>query len=142
MLGKQKESQEAAQPAAPTMREVRRNIAIAVLILAAFVLTYYLGRRRRSSRLDAFAQCLASKQAKMYGAYWCPHCADEERMFGSSFKYVPYVECGVPGSRAEAPACKADGIKHYPTWVFASGDRREGTLPLQTLGQMTGCGLP
>jgi hypothetical protein len=142
MSDEQKKPPEEPQAAAPSMKEVRRNVVIVVLIVAAFALTYYLGRRRRSSRLDAFAQCLASKQAKMYGAYWCPHCGDEERMFGSSFKYVPYVECGVPGSRAETPECKADGIKHYPTWVFASGERHEGTLPLQTLGQMTGCGLP
>jgi hypothetical protein len=141
-MAEQKKPTEESQPAAPSMREVRRNVVIALLIVAAFALTYYLGRRRRGSRLDAFAQCLTAKQAKMYGAYWCPHCADQEKMFESSFKYVPYVECGIQGSRAETPACKADGIKHYPTWVFADGQRHEGTLPLQTLSQMTGCGLP
>ena len=93
-------------------------------------------------RLDAFAKCLAAKPAKMYGAYWCPHCADQKEMFESSFQYVPYVECGVPGSRDEAQACKDAGIKHFPTWEFAGGERQEGTLPLQMLGTKTGCSLP
>ena len=29
----------------------------------------------------------------MYGAYWCPHCQAQKKVFGESFQYVPYVEC-------------------------------------------------
>jgi hypothetical protein len=118
------------------------KIITAVLIVAALAAVIYLGLRKRGNRLDAFAKCVASKQAKMYGAYWCPHCADQKEMFGSSFQYVPYVECGVPGSRDEGPVCKDAGIKHFPTWQFADGERQEGSLPLQSLGIKTGCGLP
>ena len=107
---------------------------IAVLIVAAFAAGDLSGTAQARQRLDAFAKCLAAKPAKMYGAYWCPHCADQKAMFESSFQYVPYVECGVPGSRDEAPFCKDAGIKHFPTWQFADGERQEGTLPLQTLG--------
>ena len=102
----------------------------------------YLGLRKRGNSLNTFAQCLAAKQAKMYGAYWCPHCADQKAMFESSFHFVPYVECGVPGSRDESPACKAVGIKHFPTWEFADGERQEGTQSLHFLGTKTGCSLP
>ena len=127
---------------APSKSSSASKIIIAVLIVAAFAAVIYLGLRKRGNRLDAFAKCIASKQAKMYGAYWCPHCADQKEMFGSSFQYVPYVECGVPGSRDEGPVCKDAGIKHFPTWQFADGERQEGTLPLQSLGTKTGCGLP
>jgi hypothetical protein len=127
---------------APSKSLSASKIIIAVLIVAAFAAVIYLGLRKRGNRLDAFAKCIASKQAKMYGAYWCPHCADQKEMFGSSFQYVPYVECGVPGSRDEGPVCKDAGIKHFPTWQFADGERQEGTLPLQSLGTKTGCGLP
>jgi hypothetical protein len=120
----------------------RNKIVTAVLIVAAFAAVIYLGLRKRGSRLDAFAKCLAGKQAKMYGAYWCPHCADQKEMFGSSFQYVPYVECGVPGSRDEAQVCKDAGIKHFPTWQFADAERLEGTIALQALGTKTGCALP
>ena len=78
-----------------------RKVIIAVLIVGAFGGAYRLGRRKRTSRLDAFAQCVAEKQAKMYGLYWCTHCAEQKEMFGSSFQYIPYVECGIRGSRGE-----------------------------------------
>jgi hypothetical protein len=126
----------------PAKSSTARKIVIAVLIAAAFATAMYLGLRKRGSRLDSFAQCLAAKQAKMYGAYWCPHCAEQKEMFESSFRYVLYVECGVRGSRDEAAVCKDAGIKHFPTWQFADGERREGTQPLPTLGTKTGCPLP
>jgi glutaredoxin len=118
------------------------KILTVLLIVAASAAVIYLGLRKRGNRLDGFAKCLATKQTTMYGAYWCPHCADQKQMFESSFQYVPYVECGVPGSRDEAPVCKDAGIKHFPTWQFADGERQEGTLALQTLGAKTGCSLP
>jgi len=136
-----KDNQGPTQPVQPQSSSARK-IVVAVLIVAAFALVVFLGLRKRGTRLDTFAKCLAAKPAKMYGAYWCPHCADQKAMFESSFQYVPYVECGVPGSREEAPLCKDAGIKHFPTWQFADGERLEGTLPLQTLATKTGCSLP
>ena len=127
---------------APSKSSSASRIVTAVLIVAALAAVIYLGLRKRGSRLDAFAKCMAAKQVKIYGAYWCPHCADQKEMFGSSFQYILYVECGVPGSRAEAPACKDVGIRHFPTWQFADGERQEGTQTLQSLGTKTGCGLP
>ncbi len=131
---REKEAQVRSSPA--------RKVMTAVLIVAAFAAVIYLGLRKRGSRFDSFAKCVAARQAKMYSAYWCPHCAEQKEMFESSFQYVPYVECGVPGSRDEAPVCKDAGIKHFPTWQFADGERREGTQPLQALGTKTGCDLP
>ena len=110
--------------------------------MAALAGAYYIILRKRTLRFDAFAQCLAGKQTKMYGAYWCPHCADQKAVLGSSFQYVPYVECGIPGSHEESDVCIQIGVKHFPTWQFADGERREGTLSLQTLSEKTGCGLP
>jgi len=136
-----KDSKDREGKSQPTSSSARK-IVTAMLVVAAFALVIYLGLRKRGNRLDAFAKCLATKQAKMYGAYWCPHCADQKEMFESSFQYVPYVECGVSGSRDEAQVCKDAGIKHFPTWQFADGERQEGTLTLQALGTKTGCTLP
>jgi len=119
-----------------------RKVLVALAVISAFMGVYFLGRHTRASHLDAFARCLASKHATMYGAYWCPHCADQKEMFGPSFQYVPYVECGIRGSRDEAPTCAQAGVKHFPTWQFADGVRQEGTLNLRALGEKTGCGLP
>lgn len=119
-----------------------RKLAIAVLIAAAFATAYYLGTRKRVSRLDGFAKCTATKGAKMYGLYWCPHCEEQKEMFESAFRYVNYVECGIKGERKEEPSCVQAGVKQFPTWEFTGGERHEGTLPLTTLAQKTGCSLP
>ncbi len=120
----------------------QRKIAILVLVAAVAIGLYAFTRHHQSSRLNAFAQCLGAKGAKMYGAYWCPHCADQKERFGSSFQYAPYVECGVKGSRLPSQTCVDAGIKHYPTWVFADGARVEGDHTLEFLSQETGCALP
>jgi hypothetical protein len=137
-----KEREKRDQQAQAKSSSSGRMIVTVVLIVAAFAAVIYLGLRKRGSRLDAFAKCVASRQAKMYGAYWCPHCSEQKEMFESSFQYVPYVECGIKGSRDEAQVCKDAGIKHFPTWEFGNGERQEGAQPLQALGTKTGCDLP
>ncbi|HXY13557.1 MAG TPA: hypothetical protein VEI26_03550 [Terriglobales bacterium] len=119
-----------------------RKVAILVVVVAVVAGLYAFTRHRQSNRLNAFAQCLGSKGAKMYGAFWCPHCDSQKEIFGSSFQYAPYVECGVKGSRTPAQVCVDANVKHYPTWVFADGARVEGEHSLEFLSQETGCPLP
>ena len=80
----------------------------------------------------------------MYGAWWCPHCQEQKEEFAASFKYVPYVECGIKGdTHAEAQVCKDADIHHFPTWQFPpTGERVERILSLETLSDRTGCSLP
>jgi hypothetical protein len=110
---------------------------IAVLVIAYAAFWYY-----NNHHYDAFAKCLASSQTKMYGLYWCPHCAEQKAMFGKSFRYVPYVECAIKGSHDLAPACKAAGVKLFPSWQFGSNPPIEGVFPMQELSDKTGCSLP
>jgi hypothetical protein len=108
-----------------------------VLILAYAAFWYY-----NNHRYDNFAKCLTSKQAKMYGLYWCPHCAEQKAMFGKSFQYVNYVECAIKGSRELTGECKAAGVKLFPSWQFAANPPIEGVFPMQELSDKTGCSLP
>src|SRR6267142_1771775 len=124
---KRRESKAAGEGARTT--RIGRTILIIVLIAVAGVLGIYLWMRPRASKLDAFAKCLATRQVKMYGLYWCTHCEEQKEMFGSAFQYVPYIECGTKGSRAEQPSCKQAGVKNFPTWQFVT-DRYEGVLRL------------
>jgi hypothetical protein len=119
-----------------------RKIGILVLIAAICGGLYAFVHHQQTSRYKAFAQCLNTKGATMYGAFWCPHCADQKELFGSSFEYVNYVECGIKGSRNLAQVCTDANIKHFPTWVFADGSRVEGEHPLDFLSGATGCALP
>lgn len=119
-----------------------KRIAFYVVVLALFALAYLAGRYYKNHKYDSFAKCLASKQAKMYGLYWCPHCADQKRMFGTSFHYVPYVECAIRGSKEMAPECKTAGVKLFPSWEFGTEPPKEGVMSLEELSQKSGCSLP
>jgi hypothetical protein len=116
--------------------------AIVVVLAIAWASYYFLYYRKPISTLDKFAQCLTSKSAKMYGAWWCPHCADQKDSFGYAFQYVTYVECSEPSQRTMNDTCKQAGIKNFPTWQFSDGSRVEGTQPLDALAKKTGCKLP
>ena len=70
----------------------KNRIVLYVVVLALFVCAFLAGRYYKNHKYDSFAKCIASKNAKMYGLYWCPHCGDQKREFGASFRYVPYVE--------------------------------------------------
>jgi hypothetical protein len=111
---------------------------IAVLLAAV----YYAGWYHKNHKYDAFAQCLATKQVKMYGLYWCPHCLEQKAMFGQSFHYIPYVECAIKGSSELVPECKVAGAKLFPSWQFGLDPPKEGILSMETLSDKTGCGLP
>jgi hypothetical protein len=111
-------------------------------IVVLFVAAYAAGWEYKNHRYDGFAKCLASKQAKMYGLYWCPHCAEQKEMFGKAFQYVPYTECAIKGSHELAPRCQAAGVKLFPSWQFGANPPVEGVFPLQELSDKTGCSLP
>ena len=93
-------------------------------------------------KYDAFAQCLGEKGATFYGAFWCPHCAQQKQMFGKSAKLLPYVECSTPDGRAQTALCIGKKIEGYPTWEFADGSRMSAVMSPQQLAVKTGCELP
>jgi hypothetical protein len=114
-------------------------LAVTLVAWAVYYFAYY---RKPVSNLDSFAQCLSHQGAKMYGAWWCPHCAEQKELFGYAFRYVNYVECSPHGQRTQNDVCKQAGIKNYPTWQFADGTQALGVLHLQALSEKTGCPLP
>jgi len=93
-------------------------------------------------KYDTFAQCLKDKGATFYGAFWCPHCQSEKKLFGSSAKLLPYVECSTADGAGQLQVCKDKNITGYPTWEFADGSRLTGEIPLQQLADKTSCELP
>lgn len=127
-----------ATPGENALAAGARKFAFIVLIAAAFAGVWYLGKWRARRKVDHFTQCLSDKGAVMYGLYWCPHCEEQKELFASSFRNVHYVECGTPDHHEE-PQCSADGMKNFPTWKFADGERHEGEMSLQELAFKTGC---
>lgn len=72
------------------------------------------------SKFDDFAKALKEKGAVFYGAFWCSHCQAQKAEFGSSKKYLPYVECSNPDN-TQTQICKDEKIEGYPTWRFKDG---------------------
>jgi hypothetical protein len=91
---------------------------------------------------DTFAQCLTSSGAEFYGTFWCSHCQNQKKAFGSSAKYIPYIECSSRNGQDQLAVCRDKDIQGYPTWVFADGTRQEGEMSLYELAEKTKCELP
>lgn len=117
-------------------------IIIIVIIVGGLGYVGAQAQVKKDSKLDGFAQCLSDSGAKFYGTFWCSHCNNQKKMFGSSKKYLPYIECSTKDGNEQLPICKEAGIEGYPTWVFADGSRISGEVPLATLAEKTQCVLP
>lgn len=85
----------------------------------------------------ALVQHLAATGSTMYGAYWCPHCADQKAMFGDAVAQLPYVECADDGENAQPELCRTKGIQAYPTWEI-NGQLYPGVKSLEDLAQLSG----
>ncbi|MGD1856205.1 MAG: glutaredoxin family protein [Leptolyngbyaceae cyanobacterium] len=83
------------------------------------------------------ATYLSNSEAKMYGAYWCPHCARQKHLFGEAAQLIPYVECDPRGANAKVEFCNTVGISAYPTWQI-NGEFYLGTQPLKRLAILSG----
>lgn len=85
----------------------------------------------------ALAEHLSRSDVKFYGASWCPHCAEQKKLFDGSVNRIPYVECSPGGPNApQAEVCSNKNIQSYPTWII-DGQRYTGVQPLDALAQLS-----
>lgn len=124
---------------------VKIFILVIVLLIAGTFGLVFLQKQEGNSGpgvYDGFAMCLAEKGATFYGAFWCPHCNNQKKLFGKSKTLLPYVECSTPDGQARTQICIDKNIESYPTWEFADLSRLTGEVPLEQLAEKTGCVLP
>ena len=115
-------------------------LAVVIIGLVIFVVK---NSNSGPGKYDLFATALKNDGAVFYGAFWCPHCQAEKARFGSSEKFLPYVECSTPDGQGQTQVCKDKGIQSYPTWQFANSTTTvNGELELSDLAQRTSCPLP
>ena len=125
---------------------IPKNIKMTIWILLGIcaVLSLYIyiqGLPPPAHKYDSLAKCIDNTSTTFYGAFWCPHCADQKIKFGTGAQYLPYVECSLP-DHTENQTCKDAGVKNYPTWVFPDGSRLVGAQNPSTLSEKTGCPMP
>jgi len=119
-------------------KKVLSGIVVIVVILIGVGVFFLSQQSNKPGPLDALAKCLTEKGIKMYGTWWCPHCQNQKKAFGPSWKYINYVECAI-GQSGQTKECKDAGIESYPTWVFPDGKRVTGEQSPESLGQTVGC---
>ena len=125
------------------------NVKIFFLIIGLLILGVISTVLLRSNstpigpgQYDAFAACLADQGAVFYGTFWCPSCKAQKKLFGSSTKLLPYVECSTADSKNQTQICRDKKIDRYPTWEFTDDSRLTGMIPLEQLAEKTSCVLP
>jgi thiol-disulfide isomerase/thioredoxin len=119
------------------------GVAMVFLIaVGAFMYQTMSGPSVASGTYTELAQCIKDSGATFYGAFWCPHCQEQKRLFGDAAELLPYVECSAPNGKDQLEVCVQAGIKSYPTWEFAGGKRTSGAIKLDSLAQLTNCPVP
>lgn len=87
------------------------------------------------------AATLKKANAKVYTAYWCPHCHDQGELFGKdAFAIVAPIECSKDGKNAQVALCreasnaanKAGEKFGFPTWEI-NGQYYPGVKTLDEL---------
>jgi glutaredoxin len=88
----------------------------------------------------ALARALKKANAKVYTAYWCPHCHDQGELFGKeAFAIVAPVECAQDGKNSQTELCQQASKKSadfgFPTWEI-NGRFYPGVMPLDRLAEI------
>ncbi len=146
------------------LRDLYKNRGIAVAVLdyqlvivfgegLTYVINSQLGDENSQKIIDSinfipnpkmasFAECVANSGAKLYGAFWCPHCISQRLALGVAQNKLPYVECSNSDATAQTEACVSKKIDRYPTWIFADGSKVDEEISLDQISEKTSCVVP
>ena len=127
------------------------------ILLIAFLVIISACNSTPKQNYDKLANCLAEKNVKEYGAFWCPNCAQQKKMFGDSFQILEdknvYIECdprcvknkdgklpmACNGIEGQPQLCLDKKVEKYPDWEFSDGSRLVGVQELSVLADKAGC---
>ncbi|XHX78000.1 MAG: hypothetical protein RBJ76_26795 [Stenomitos frigidus ULC029] len=131
-----------SQPIAPLLLGLKEKTAIAQPMIAPTAVpqtgTILPITTTSSNAAIALAKHLKRSGAKMYGAYWCPHCHEQLELFGQkATTQLPYIECAKDVKNSRPDLCKTAKIEGYPTWKI-KGKTYLGTQPLDELATASG----
>jgi len=78
-------------------RSIAMYTALAAVVLG---IAFYFYHRSQHEH-DAFARCLTARGAKMYGAWWCPHCVEERKNSPRRLRTLPMSNAASKARRAD-----------------------------------------
>ena len=84
------------------------------------------------------ADHLRKTGAKLYTAYWCPHCHSQKQRFGKqALETLVVIECDRRGINPQTQLCQDKRVRAYPTWEI-NGNMYAGSRSLETLAELSG----
>ena len=85
----------------------------------------------------ALAEHLTAVGARIYTAYWCPHCHEQKELFGrEATAKLTVIECAPDGRNSQKALCDEKKIEGYPTWEI-DGRLDSGVKPLAKLAELS-----
>ena len=85
----------------------------------------------------ALAKHLRKIGAKLYTAYWCPHCHHQKQRFGKeAVKQLEVVECDRRGVNPQTQLCRAKRVRAFPTWEI-NGKLYPGDRSLESIANFS-----
>jgi glutaredoxin len=85
----------------------------------------------------ALAKHLRKIGAKLYTAYWCPHCHHQKQRFGKeAVKHLEVVECDQRGVDPQTQLCRDKKVRAYPTWEI-NGKLYPGNHSLESIANFS-----
>ena len=113
-------------------------LAALILPLAAFAEKPPVVTTTSTSSSIALAKHLSSTGAVKYSAYWCPHCHDQNQLFGmKAAAQLNSVECSPDGENSRTELCQEKGISGFPSWEI-NGNIDSGVKTLEELADLSG----
>jgi len=95
--------------------------------------------RNSTPQAIELARYLRRTGARMYGAYWCPHCSRQKELFGrEAWAIIDYAECAPKGYRSQFATCIERKVDGYPTWRFGNGKEQGGEMELADIARESG----
>jgi glutaredoxin len=84
------------------------------------------------------AQHLRKTGAKLYTAFWCPHCHTQKQRFGKeAVNQLEVIECDQRGVKPQTQLCQSKRVRAFPSWEI--NDRiYAGSRSLETLAELSG----
>ena len=99
-------------------------------------------RAESNAATIALAEHLTATGARLYTAYWCPHCHEQQELFGrQASEKLTVIECAPDGRNSQKQLCDAKKIEGYPTWEI-NGKLDSGVKPLAKLAELSGYSGP
>lgn len=90
-----------------------------------------------SAKEIALAKHLRKIGAKLYTAYWCPHCHYQKQRFGmEAVKQLEVVECDQRGVNPQTQLCRDKKVRAYPTWEI-NGKLYPGNHSLESIANFS-----